>query len=85
MTTRRQPSWEQIAHLLASRVFPGSCPHRDLDPECPFCQDTAAVQSYRDKCAATGRRYAGQDFDEAMAAAPIIEVHAISRRPLPTE
>ena len=72
----KQPSWEAIAHRLASRVFVDQCPHTfGLDPDCPFCEDFRVLKMYREKCRATGRRYVGQEVDEAIAAAAVVPVH----------
>lgn len=75
----KQPSWEQVAHTLASRVFLGYCSHSETQDDCPGCFDREAVDLYRAKCAATGRRYSGEGWDEELASANVIEVCDLQR------
>ena len=53
------PSWETLAHTLASRLMHHAyCGngHEKLDPlNCPFCADIAAYRLYLEKCRVTHR------------------------------
>lgn len=55
----KQPSWEAIAHTLASRLMHHAhCENgcSELSPNiCPFCHDIVAYRAYLAKCESLGR------------------------------
>lgn len=54
---RKQPSWREIASVLANRLDHAYCEdHAEITEDCPFCADVAAYQLYVDKLASLGLR-----------------------------
>lgn len=65
-------SWRKVAERLADRVtYSDGCGHvGDLVPDCPFCQDAAALLLYQraTEAAARGERVAWRHVADELAA-----------------